>query len=270
MTDMQELNDIAAQFDPKLDVATGKWFGKPCIKVRGKVFVVLWQGDLAFKLTGKAHSEASQIVGAHLFDPRGKGHPMKEWVQVPAAQSSTWSRFAQLAHGYVAGFAQAKKDQVISDLVEARRKILDAASSLPPAQQDEVFLGIWSVKDLLAHLVGWDFANVEAAQAILAGEVPAFYSCYDRNWKTLNARLVAEYKKDDYAELLSSVEDSHQELIGFLKTIPAEGFDKDKGVRFKGYKVTIARLLQVEAKDEGKHHTQIKGFAAGKLDSQSL
>jgi hypothetical protein len=156
--------------------------------------------------------------------------------------------------------AQAKKDKIIADLVEARGKILDAASSLSPADQDRVFLGVWSVKDLLAHLVGWDFANLEAAQAILTGQLPGFYAHYDRDWRTYNARLVAKHKREDFADLLASVEDSHQELIGFLETIPAEEFDRDKGVRFKGYKVTIARLLQTEIDDEKTHHMQVDEF----------
>lgn len=156
--------------------------------------------------------------------------------------------------------AQAKKEKIISELIETRRKILDAASSLSPEKQDEVFLGVWSVKDLLAHLVGWDFTNLEAAKALLAGRLPDFYSHYDRDWKTYNARLVAEYKRDDFAELLSSVEDSLQQLTDFLETSPAEEFDKDRGVRHKGYKVTIARLFQVEIKDEKIHHRQIEEF----------
>jgi len=258
MADRQKLEDVAAQFSPELDVATGKWFGKPCLKAGGKVFAALWGGDMVFKLTGEAHAEALQIEGAHLFDPRGKGHPMREWVQIPAAQSATWSRFARLACEYVAGAAQAKKQKIIAELVEARGKILDAVSSLSPADQDRVFLGVWSVKDLLAHLVGWDFANLEAAKAILAGQLPGFYAHYDRDWRTYNARLVAEYKREDLADLLASVEDSHQKLIGFLETIHAEEFDRDRGMRFKGYKVTIARTLEAELEDEREHHRQIE------------
>ncbi len=96
-----KLDEIASEFGPDLGVATGKWFGKPCVKAGDKVFVVLWGKDLASKLTGEAHAQALAVEGAHLFDPRGIGHPMKEWVQVPAAQSSTWSRFAHLAYEYV-------------------------------------------------------------------------------------------------------------------------------------------------------------------------
>jgi uncharacterized damage-inducible protein DinB len=163
---------------------------------------------------------------------------------------------------------QAKKDEIIAELVGTRRKILDAASSLPPEKQAEVFLGVWSVKDLLAHLVGWDFTNLEAAKSVLAGKLPDFYSHYDRDWKTYNARLVAEHKRDDFAELLSSVEDSLQQLVNFLDTIPAEEFDKDRGVRYKRYKVTIARLLQAETTDEKTHHGQIEEFRQSKGDDR--
>ncbi len=101
MSSLEKLDAIASEFGPDLGVATGKWFGKPCIKAGDKVFVILWGKDLAFKLAGDAHAQALKIEGAHLFDPRGKGHAMKEWVQIPATQSSVWSRFAHQAHDYV-------------------------------------------------------------------------------------------------------------------------------------------------------------------------
>jgi len=166
MLDAQVLTDIAAAFGPEQKVTAGKWFGKPCLKADGKVFAALWEGGMAFKLTGTAHTKALQVEGARLFDPRGRGHPMKEWVQIPACQSSTWGEFARLAYEYVAHRAQVLKDQVLSDLIQARQMILGAASSLSSAQQDEVFLTLWSVRDMLAHLVGWDYANLEAVRAI--------------------------------------------------------------------------------------------------------
>ena len=100
------LTDIAHELSSEQEVTIGKWFGKPCLKVGGRVLAALWGDDMAFKLTGEAHAEALRVEGAHLFDPRGKGHPMKEWVQIPAAQSPTWSHFARLACRYVAAAAQ--------------------------------------------------------------------------------------------------------------------------------------------------------------------
>jgi len=164
--------------------------------------------------------------------------------------------------------AQAKKEQVIAELIEARRSILDAAAVLPAEQQDEVFLGVWSVKDLLAHLVGWDLTNMAAASQVLAGQLPAFYASHDRDWQSYNALLVAQHKKTDWVDMVAAVEESHRELIEHVRTIPAEELDRDRGVRYKGYKVTIARLLQAESGDEKRHAAQIREHwgLSGSLD----
>ena len=244
-------NELVAEFSPEQDVSAGKWFGKLCLKVEGKVFAALWGDDVAFKLTGEAHVEALQVEGAHLFDPRGQGHPMAEWVQIPAAQSSTWSRFARLACETVAGAAQAEKDALIRGLVQARARVLEAASRLSPVEQDEVWLGVWSVKDLLAHLVGWDYTNLNAVQEIVAGRKPGFWAYYDRDWQRYNARLVAEYRRDDFSELVAAVEASHRELIEFLQTVPADEYLKRK---------PIGTLLRAEARDEEEHHRQVEAF----------
>ena len=135
------------------------------------------------------------------------------------------------------------------------------AYALPPEKQDEVFLGVWSVADLLAHLIGWDYTNLEAAKSILQGELPEFYSHRDQDWETYNALLVERHKEEDFTGLLYSLETSQRALMGFLATVPASEFDKDRGIRYKRYQVTLARLLQAEAEDEEEHARQIKAFA---------
>jgi hypothetical protein len=161
----------------------------------------------------------------------------------------------------MSGKTQQKKDSIISALTEVRRKILHVAHTLPPARRGEVFLGEWSAKELLAHLVGWDYTNIAATKSILSGELPEFYSHHDRDWASYNAFLVERHKTEDYAELLHSVEASHRALVDLLGTVPADEFEKDRGLRYKRYKVTIARLLQAEAEDEEEHYRQIKAFA---------
>ncbi len=153
---------------------------------------------------------------------------------------------------------QPTRDELIAGLIEARQEILRAVSRLPLSEQDRVFLGVWSVKDLLAHLEGWDYANLRAGQSVLAGETPEFYAFHDHDWKSYNARLVEQYKKGDLAELMTSVRESHRQLVEYLKTVPEGSFNKDLGVRFKGYKVTIGRLVQAETSDERVHYQQIR------------
>jgi hypothetical protein len=153
-----------------------------------------------------------------------------------------------------------KKDQIISNLIETRQNILAKASGFSEAQHDQVFIGIWSIKDLFAHLIGWDKTNLAAIKRILKGNVPTFYKYRDHDWQTYNAMLVKKHKMDSLDELVTTAIASQKKLVEFLQSIPPEQFNKDFGVRFRGYKVTVQRLLEAEWKDEQTHLQQIVDF----------
>ncbi|HEX6035728.1 MAG TPA: DinB family protein [Anaerolineales bacterium] len=153
-----------------------------------------------------------------------------------------------------------RKEQTLSSLKETRQNILAEASKLSKRQWDQVFLGSWSIKDLVAHLIGWDDTNLEAIQNVLAGKLPAFYEYRDPDWRTYNAMLVKKHKVNSSKEILTKAKDSQEKLIQFLQTVPPEQFNKDFGVRFRGYKVTIQRLLEAERGDEQTHLQQIMDF----------
>lgn len=155
---------------------------------------------------------------------------------------------------------QLRRDALIADLIETRRKIMDVTSSLPPSRQDQVFLGIWSIKDVLAHLIGWLEENRKAVKVIRAGRLPEFYAYKDRDWQTYNAYLVSKYKRGNMTELLSALQVSHQKFIKSIQAVPIAALEQDFGVRFKRYKVTLIRLLQAELKDEKLHYAQMEAF----------
>lgn len=86
----------------QLESATqGELFGKPCFKTQGKAFVCFFQNEMVFKLNGEAHMNAMSLEGAKLFDPSGKGRPMKEWVQLSVLHKDQWREFAEAAKAYV-------------------------------------------------------------------------------------------------------------------------------------------------------------------------
>ena len=152
------------------------------------------------------------------------------------------------------------KDDLLFGLKAVRESILAEALALPAEARDRVFLGTWSVMDLLAHLAGWDFTNLQAAHDILDGLLPEFYDHHDKDWKTYNAMLVAKYKRADFREQIQLVQDTQRQLIEYLETLPVEDIKRDTGVRYKGIKVTIARLLQSELEDEQTHFEQVFEF----------
>ncbi|MFK7969155.1 MAG: hypothetical protein AB8F95_02255 [Bacteroidia bacterium] len=83
------------------EAAKGQLFGKPCYKLNGKAFCCFFKNEMVFKLTGEDHQEALSFDGAQLFDPSGKGRPMKEWVQLPYDYQEHWTRFAESAAEYL-------------------------------------------------------------------------------------------------------------------------------------------------------------------------
>ena len=150
--------------------------------------------------------------------------------------------------------------QIINEMQRVRSELLTEVAALSRKERDTVFLGIWSVKDLLAHLAGWDYANRDAAKNVIAGKLPAFYQYKDRDWQTYNAILVKKYKSNNYRELVATLRKSQRKLVAYLQTIPPEYFNKDFGIRFRGYKVTVQRLIQADIKDVQIHHQQIVDF----------
>jgi hypothetical protein len=137
---------------------------------------------------------------------------------------------------------------------------LRQVAPLPEIEEDVPCLGAWSAKDLVAHLVGWDHANLEAARHTLEGQLPPFYAHQDRDWRTYNAMPVAEFRRESLAESIALARDYHLRLLEFLKTVSPELWSKDFGVRFRGYKVTIRRLLEAEIGDERVPRQQINRF----------
>jgi hypothetical protein len=95
----QRYEDLVAEVTARHgDVSPGQMFGMPCLKRGGKVVAGLWKdGGLTVKLTDKAaREEALALPGAELFDP-GMGRRMREWVLVPAEQSSRWDELVERA-----------------------------------------------------------------------------------------------------------------------------------------------------------------------------
>ena len=101
MPDSQKKYDaLAEDLAAQPHVARAKMFGMPSVKVNGNAFLGYFEGDLICKLAGAERDAALKLKGAKLFDPMG-GRPMKEWVQIPAAHSTKWKKFAGAAQKYV-------------------------------------------------------------------------------------------------------------------------------------------------------------------------
>jgi hypothetical protein len=97
-----EIADDLAARNP--EVQLGQMMGMPALKAGGKMIGGFWDDAMVFKLPDEqVREKALALKGAQLFDPSGKGRPMKEWVQVPSAHTATWPMLAGEALKFRAG-----------------------------------------------------------------------------------------------------------------------------------------------------------------------
>lgn len=153
-----------------------------------------------------------------------------------------------------------KKDQIIAELAQTRARLVNQLKAVPPERLDEVFLGTWSVRDLLAHLIGWDETNLEAVQDLLAGRLPAFYARFNPDWAAYNAELVERHCQPDFDAMLAAFTQTHEKLLAVLRGLPSGEIEKDRGVRSHNHIITIDRVLEAEIDDEDKHLHQIRAW----------
>lgn len=94
------LDHLAAPFADDPDVQPGRIFGSPCLKVRGKVFLIVHTDDVTFKLPPEAHAQAMGLPGAERANPSGR-RVLREWVTVPGTHAEHFPALAQAAAGFV-------------------------------------------------------------------------------------------------------------------------------------------------------------------------
>ena len=94
--------DPLSEIGEKLGAEVSAMFGKRCLKRGGKAFAAEHLGRFVVKLSGVDHKKALDLSGSVLWDPSGKGRPMKAWVSMAPAQSRHWPEFAKTGFKQIA------------------------------------------------------------------------------------------------------------------------------------------------------------------------
>ncbi len=102
-TAIAEYEKLVADLSKTANVTVSQMFGKACLTVQGKAFIAQHKEAVVFKLSSPHHSKAIDLAGSVLWNPSGKGRPMKEWVALPVDQAKTFKAFSIAALAYVSG-----------------------------------------------------------------------------------------------------------------------------------------------------------------------
>ncbi len=106
--------------------------------------------------------------------------------------------------------------------VEHQRLITSLARLSPEQTTAPDVLGVWSVKDIVAHLVYWNRYPVQELQAAVSGSTFEHPHGSDDE---LNAQAVASFTGWSYDQIFNAFEYSYAELVTCVENLPNSAFE---------------------------------------------
>ncbi len=125
--------------------------------------------------------------------------------------------------------------------------------------QPGVTPGGWSVKDILAHLIGWQRLILSFHEAERRGEVPEVpgYGLTWRETPRLNSIIFEQYKADSLGGVLRQFETSHSAMLRLMDEVSDDDFVRVGRFRWAGPSWTLSDYIRAETashyKWAGKH-----------------
>ena len=146
-------------------------------------------------------------------------------------------------------------DVIISDIKFGRSEVFKAIEGLSEVQLTEIpiYKG-WSVKDVLAHLIGWDEWVINTVPLILqdrADEIPRI------DPDAINRRSVAAWRDHSLVEVTVALHTSAQDVIALFSKLDYIQIDMRR--ERKGRIITIrSYVIDLMVDHERQHADEIK------------
>jgi hypothetical protein len=131
-----------------------------------------------------------------------------------------------------------------------------ALEGLDARQLIEVWLGVWSVKDMVAHISGWHRELGPALERMARGERPVPEGVSYDDVDAWNAKFAAARKATPPRQVLDELERSHRDFMRVAATVPAERFVPGK---------TAWKIVDLNSAHHYKEHgDQIRAWRAAR------
>ncbi len=120
------------------------------------------------------------------------------------------------------------KDELLNDGAREYTGFQETLRGLSEAQMSEVWLGTWSVKDIVAHISGWHREVGPALERLARGEKPIADGVSYDDVDGWNARFAAAASKTTLADVLRELAASHEYFMRAADRVPAERWQPGK------------------------------------------
>jgi hypothetical protein len=121
-----------------------------------------------------------------------------------------------------------------------------ALVGLDDAAMRQPCLGTWGVREILAHIVGWQREMTPALERIARGEKPLADGVSYDDLDGWNARLVAARRGLTVDGLRAALDASHRDFLAAARAVPEARFAPDK---------TATRIFDLNGPHHYRDHT---------------
>ncbi|HSE92219.1 MAG TPA: ClbS/DfsB family four-helix bundle protein [Methylomirabilota bacterium] len=146
------------------------------------------------------------------------------------------------------------KQDLLSQAAREYKAFHEAIAGLNEAQMTEVWLGAWSVKDIVAHMTAWHREMAPALERLARGERPLQEGVRYDDVDAWNARFVAAAREQSVADVLLDFDKTHETFMRAADGVPAGRWEPGK---------TAYRIVdQNSAHHYREHGEQIRAWRA--------
>jgi hypothetical protein len=144
------------------------------------------------------------------------------------------------------------RQTLIEQLENSRAKMM--------AQLDKIDLNrkiypLWTIREMLAHLSGWDDAVIAFIRSLMEGTVPATPAA--RGIDVYNAETVATREGLDYDHIYREYIATRKTLLNLLRTVPEEKIHAPYILPW-GEHGTIVDIIHIFAPHEEEHAEDVE------------
>jgi len=110
-----------------------------------------------------------------------------------------------------------QRDELIAILEHSRTKMM---AHLDEIDKNRKIYPLWTIREMLAHLSGWDDAVIAFIQSLMTGKIPATPAA--RGMDAYNAETVATREGLDYDHIYREYLQTRKVLLQLLREVPDE------------------------------------------------
>jgi len=152
--------------------------------------------------------------------------------------------------------AATTKEELLNEAAREYKGFHEALQGLNESQMSEVWLGTWSVKDIVAHIAGWHEEMGPALERLSRGERPIREGVSYDDVDAWNARFASARRETPVSDVLLELDKTHEYFLRAAAAVPGE--------RFQVGKTAWKIVDQNTAHHYREHADQIRAWRASK------